>query len=344
MIKVLVTGAGGGVGQGIIKSLHLIKDLDIYIVSADMDALATGLYAGNISYLVPACNSPEYLTEISNICKYENIEYYFPGTDLELQFCALNRDFIKDNFDTNVVVSNIEAIDISDDKYKTYLFLKNNNFNYPKTSLQNNINLNSLQYPLIIKPIVGCRSIGVSIANEEEELKSRLSNEDGLLVQELIGNDNSEYTCTIVALNGETSDVLILKRYLRSGDTFRAEPIKNKKISDYVKNVAIALDIHGSCNFQLRMDKNDMPKIFEINCRFSGTTPFCSQLGFNPVEFYIKTSMGISYHSTIDYDSIVLRHWSEVLIKKEDIEKLSLSKKTIPTFIKKISLFEYKNE
>ena len=48
------------------------------------------------------------------------------------------------------------------------------------------------KYPLIVKPIVGCRSIGVSVANEEKELKHRLSNENGLLAQELIGTDDSE--------------------------------------------------------------------------------------------------------------------------------------------------------
>lgn len=343
MINVLVTGAGGGVGQGIIKSLHLIQGLDIRIVSADMDSLATGLYAGNVSYLLPACYASDYLDEISKIFESENIDYYFPGTDVELKLCALKKDYIKNNFNVDVVVSSIEAIEISDDKYKTYLFLKQNNFNYPETFTQESIDLDSLKYPLIVKPIIGCRSIGVSIANEESELKHRLSNENGLLTQELIGTDDSEYTCTIVSLNGKTSDVLILKRYLRSGDTFRAEPIENKIISDYVKDVAIALNIHGSCNFQLRVDKNDIPKIFEINCRFSGTTPFCSQLGFNPVEFYIKTSMNIPYDYSIDYESVVLRHWSEILINKKDIEKLDLDRSIEPIFRKKISLFKDTN-
>ena len=40
-MNVLVTGAGGGVGQGVIKSLKMIKDMDIKIVAADMGELAT---------------------------------------------------------------------------------------------------------------------------------------------------------------------------------------------------------------------------------------------------------------------------------------------------------------
>ena len=43
MINVLVTGAGGGVGQGVIKSLKIIKGLDIRIIAADMSELAAGL-------------------------------------------------------------------------------------------------------------------------------------------------------------------------------------------------------------------------------------------------------------------------------------------------------------
>ena len=36
MLNILVTGAGGGVGQGIIKSLKMIKDMQMNIIAADM--------------------------------------------------------------------------------------------------------------------------------------------------------------------------------------------------------------------------------------------------------------------------------------------------------------------
>ena len=49
-MNVLVTGAGGGISQGVIKSLKMIKDMDIRIVAADISELATGLYAADAAY------------------------------------------------------------------------------------------------------------------------------------------------------------------------------------------------------------------------------------------------------------------------------------------------------
>ncbi|EDZ90851.1 ATP-grasp domain-containing protein [Francisella tularensis] len=338
-INVLVTGAGGGVGQGIIKSLQMISDMKITIIGADMSSLATGIYAVDKAYLVPSCFADGYLTRIERIIQSEDISFYFPGTDVELEFCAKNKEYLESKYNISVVVSSEYAIAISDNKYKTSEFLRSNNLYYPVTYMQNEIP-DDLEFPVIVKPAVGCRSIGVSIANSREELFVRINNEKDLVVQELIGSDNDEYTCTIVKCGELLSDVLILKRVLRSGDTYRAEPVKSDIISNYVTRVASALKINGSCNFQLRLDANGKPKIFEINCRYSGTTPFCSQLGFNPVEFYLKAKLGIAYNYNIDFSSIVLRYWAEVLVSKEKILELNNSGEIIPESNKKHDLFK----
>ena len=106
-----------------------------------------------------------------------------------------------------------------------------------------------------------------------------------------------------------------MKRDLRAGDTYRAFPEKNAVIENYVKALALKLGIYGSCNFQLRF-VDGVPKLFEINSRSSGTTPFCAQLGFNPIEFYLKSRLDIPYQSNINYDAMVLRHWTEVVVSK----------------------------
>lgn len=339
MINVLVTGTGGGVGQGIIKSLKLISDLDIKIIATDMNAKATGLYSGDVACLVSACDSDNYINSLEKIFKRESIDYYFPGTDLELEFCAINKSMIKKKYGVCTVISSIEAVRISDNKYKTSKFLKENDLPYPETNWAKDVDVSQIRFPIIVKPAVGCRSIGVFQVSNTQELLNVMPDKSGIVIQELVGDHDSEYTCTIVKVGDIVSEVLVLKRTLRSGDTFRAEPVKNKIIEDYVRDVAIKLDIEGGCNFQLRLDSNGIPKIFEINCRFSGTTPFCSQLGFNPVEYYLKKILCIPYEFNIDYESSVLRFWSEIVVKKEMISKLNSEGRCEPFLLKQFNLF-----
>lgn len=339
MINILVTGAGGGVGQGIIKSLKMIADLDIRIIAADMSEFAIGLYAGAVAQKISKCNSEDYLESLSKIFIKHNIDYYFPGTDVELLFCAKNKNQIKENWGVHTVISSSRTIEISDDKFKTSQFLKANGLNYPKTFYMDEYQGGVLDFPLIVKPAVGCRSIGVFKVNSQSELDKHKKYPEGLVVQECVGTEDTEYTCTVVKAKDTYSPVLALKRVLRSGDTYRAEPVKSVVIEEYVRSIAEKLEIDGGCNFQLRIDSTGVPKLFEINSRFSGTTPFCAQLGFNAVEFYLKHSAGIDYKPVIDYDSVVLRHWSEIVIKKSQIDEFNAKSTLAPNVSTQFNLF-----
>lgn len=323
MINILVTGAGGGVGQGIIKSIKLIKDLDINIIAADMSPLASGLYGGDKAVLVPAASATNYFDVISQICLENNVSYYFPGTDVELLKAADSASKLYQKCQTETAVCPKGVIEIADDKYSTYKFLKGNGFNAPITTFPNDTDLSNLQYPVIIKPRVGCRSIGVYKVYNAQEARTAIESVDAPVIQEYL--DGDEFTCTVVVVEDKISDVLCLKRDLRAGDTYRAFPEKNIVIESYVKALALKLGIYGSCNFQLRLD-NGIPKLFEINSRFSGTTPFCAQLGFNPVEFYLKVKLNKPFKSNINYDAMVLRHWTEVVVSKAILNEKVIAK------------------
>lgn len=337
MINILVTGAGGGVGQGIIKSLKMIKDLDINIIGADMSSKAAFLYACDKAILLPACMDKTYKTALEKIFKDEAIDYYFPGTDIELKFCSLNKKEFYESFKVKTVISDINLITISDDKLKTANFLNENGLDFPATFKITDFS-DQLSFPVIIKPRVGFRSIGVFKAHDHE-LINKFRKED-YIVQELVGTEEDEYTCTIVKSNNKLSVPIILRRVLRSGDTFQAQPVESPKIAEYILSIASKIDIDGGCNFQLRLDKNGNPKLFEINARFSGTTPFCSLLGFNPLEYYLKNQMSLNYNYSIDMDSLILRHWSELKIKNQNLSEIDKKKKLSSFAIKQISFFD----
>ena len=61
LIKVLVTGAGSGVGQSIVKSLRFSR-LQIQITSADINYLNSGLYRADKAVLVPKVESKNALS------------------------------------------------------------------------------------------------------------------------------------------------------------------------------------------------------------------------------------------------------------------------------------------
>ena len=70
-INVLITGAGSGVGQSIIKSLKISK-LPIRIISADICELNAGLYRTEKSIIFPKVESYGSLKRIISIIKKQN--------------------------------------------------------------------------------------------------------------------------------------------------------------------------------------------------------------------------------------------------------------------------------
>jgi carbamoyl-phosphate synthase large subunit len=332
MIHVLVTGAGGGMGEGIIKALRMITDLEIRIVAADMSHWAAGLYAADVARIVPSAASPEYVDAIIQLCRDERIDYYMPGTDGELATCALRAERIRREAGTHVVIAPIDAVRIADDKWETSRFLERNGLAFPRTFLRSQWRDGALPFPIVAKPRIGCRSIGMQVLRNQDELERALALGDEIVLQEHIGCDDSEFTCTVVVCRGEPSPAAVLQRWLRAGDTYRVVPTRDASIEAYVLDVARALRTEGSSNFQLRVDRG-VPKLFEINARFSGTTPLCAELGFNPVESYLKRHRGLPYDGALRTDAVVLRHWAELIVPRAGFDALAKDGRAHPSEI-----------
>ena len=114
-IHIAVTGAGGGVGQSIIKSL---ENTDYEVVALDGEVLGAGLYAAKKSYIIPYSNSPDYIEKTLNICKKEKCRLLFPGLDAELTKLSANIDRFA-AIGTTVIVSSKNVIDMCDNKMLT---------------------------------------------------------------------------------------------------------------------------------------------------------------------------------------------------------------------------------
>ena len=67
--------------------------------------------------------------------------------------------------------------------------------------------------------------------------------------------------------------------------------IENNDITDLLEKLAVKLDLVGSINVQLRITKN-LPKVFEINPRFSSTVLYRHLFGFEDLIWSIEDRLG----------------------------------------------------
>ena len=330
--NILVTGAGALLGQGILRLLK-ISDFQKKIFTADPDPRATGHWLGDCALTIPKASDPNFIEEIKSIVKEYNIDAILVGTDVELKrFAEVKEDFDR-LFNCKVVVSDLGVIAISNDKFLTSQFLEENNFPYPISVMANDMESllkikEELGFPLFAKPVDGARSIGLVKINTEDELLKIYNKDSNLVVQQFLPDELGEYTSGCVVVDGVCKVIVTLKRDLRDGNTYRAYRDSQTSLYDeQIKVIAEKLNPDGPVNFQFRILEGK-PVIFEINGRFSGTTPLRSFFGFNEVEALLKYYF---YREEIQIPTLrngmVFRTWSDIFVEEDEFRSFEELKK-----------------
>lgn len=328
MKNILVTGAGAVLGQGILRCLN--EDSEKYFIhTADPDWKSTGHWLGNKAHIIPMATDLSYLSKIEKILEEEDIDALLIGTDVELPLFAREKDRLEEKYKAKIIVSNEFVIEIANDKWKTADFLKLNGLPYPYSFLTTDkVGMENLlsrkEYPYLAKPVDGARSKGLILVENEGDIQKITSYVNNLVVQEFIPDDDGEFTSGCVVLNGKTRFVTTLRRDLRDGNTYRAYYNEEyERYTPFISMVAEKLGVEGPCNFQFRI-KNNQPVIFEINARFSGTTPIRSFFGFNEVLSILNfTFFGEEILARKLKEGVVLRAWADIFVGKDVSEEFS---------------------
>jgi len=328
MSVIAVTGTGSLFGQAIIKSIKSSSFKNNKLVGIDYFTDTVGSYWVDINFVLPDIlddniTDSMWLDKILSIIQENKVEVIFIGVDFELPFFAKYKNQIESITSCKVIVSDEKTISIADDKYLTYKFLRDNNLSYPLTFLKSEIDdaldAKKIHFPLIVKPRKGYRSVDVYLVNDRTKLHNRMNIIENPLIQEYIGNEKTEYTCGVIAFDGNVKQSIALKRSLKDGNTITTY-LSHKfpiAVKDYIENVSKKLNHFGVCNFQLRID-GEIPKIFEINARHSGTTYIRSIYGFNEIEYILEYLL---HKREIDFEikeGIVKRYFDEFFVEYKE--------------------------
>lgn len=317
MEKILITGVGGGVGQSVIKALQATN---YGLVGVDSEELATGLHSVPSAYKGCYATDNNFINRLLEISRLENCAMIFPGHDIELTPVSETVELFKAE---NIlpIISSPEIIKICDDKLETSRFLSGHGFPVPETKrLADCTDLP--QFPVVLKPQRGgarARNTFFARNAKEFDIFRSLVDVENCVVQEYIEGD--EYTCGSITLDGKCHGVIVMRRILRDGDTYKAFVERNPRIETFVRDVVELLQPFGACNIQLRL-RNGKPYLFEINARCSGTTAARALAGFNEPKMIADYLLhGIEPSYTIREISI-LRYWKELVVDNQRIADL----------------------
>lgn len=158
---------------------------------------------------------------------------------------------------------------------------------FPETFLAKDIKTID-SFPVILKSKTGSGSKDIHKINTMDEFLFYTRNDrEDYVVQELITDENGEYTCGLYRSSKGEIRSLILKRELLGGYSGYGEVVENSDITNLLEKLAVKLNLVGSINVQLRMTKN-LPKVFEINPRFSSTVFYRHLFGFDDLIWSIE--------------------------------------------------------
>lgn len=308
---VVVTAVGGGVGQSVVKCL---KGSTWRTAGVDISTRAAGLYLADQGYVGKPALDPGFIPRLLEICQQAEATYLFSGMDAELLPLAENAQAFAD-LGTMLILSPIDVIRLSDNKLALNHFLESRGIATIPTADSIEQARETLQPPYLVKPAIGCRSVGVRRAKNLDNIDLA----PGEIIQQYIPGD--EYTCGSVSFDGQPLGIIAMRRELRGGDTYKACVDQNPIVLNFVADLIRLIQPFGPCNFQLKLH-DDQPYLLEINARCSGTTAARMLAGFNEPLLTINHLEG-QPPPRIDIQPIeVYRYWNEVAVRRDEQEKI----------------------
>ncbi len=288
MRTVLVTGVGAIIGYGIIKSLRSSR-FSVRIIGMDIYPDAIGSkWCDEFVQALPA-NHPDYLSFLRSLITTYNVDLVIPGIEQDIDRIAMEIDQLQV---TNFAINNLELINVSRDKWLMNNKLLELGYSVIPTAINGEfLDLSrKLGVPMLLKPRISYASKGICrIDNDADFQYWKLKSGSNFMVQQIVGNDDEEYTVGAFGLgDGTTSGKIAFQRKLSGeGSTAKAKVVQLPELDKMVDRLIYSFKPIGPTNFQFRRHNNQF-LLLEINPRISSSTSLRTAFGYNEAEMCME--------------------------------------------------------
>ena len=292
MKRVLVSGASGIVGYGVLRSLRQAGQPCFLVGTSIYDDSVAPAFC-DVFEQAPPTSAPEYLDWLLATLRRHRIDMLIPGIEIDLYHWV---EHIPEIHATGALplLNAPELIALCKDKWGFYRRLSAAGLNCAiESSLAQDFSVLAAQLglPFLLKPRRGFASKGiVRVTSEEAFLKHRTDIGLVLMAQPIVGNDEEEFTISAFCdgRGGYFASMTLQRKLSRDGFTDKAEVADTAEFIPSMDGLCRLLHPLGPTNFQFRRCAEG-PKLLEINPRISSSTSIRTAFGYN------ESAMALDY-------------------------------------------------
>jgi len=290
MRKVLVSGASGVVGYGILKSLRK-SFRDLYLIGTTIYEDSVAQKFCDIFEKAPRTSDDVYIDWLLDTILKHEINLIIPGIEDDLYKWTEYKSIIEKS-GVKILLNNTYLTYLCRDKWLFYEKLNEINSPYRiNSSLSQDFEYLKKEFdlPFLLKPRCGFASKGiVKIYTICDFQKYQDKIGKTLMAQPIIGNDDEEFTTAIFGdgKGGFYCYIALQRKLSKEGYTEKAEVVNLDGLEEVLLSLCQHLKPVGPTNFQFRRQDGCL-KLLEINPRISSSTSIRTIFGYNECEMSV---------------------------------------------------------
>lgn len=284
MKRVLVSGASGIVGYGVLRSLRQAGQPYFLVGTSIYDDSVAPAFC-NVFEQAPPTPAPEYLDWMLATLRLHRIDILIPGIEIDMYHWVEHIPEIRST-GALPLLNAPELIALCKDKWTFYQRLREAGVGCTiESSLQADFSELARRFglPFLLKPRRGFGSKGIVRVSSAEVFEQHRAQVGAvLMVQPIVGEDSEEYTTAAFCDGqGSYSACMTLRRRLsRDGYTDKAEVADTGEFLAAMDELCRLFRPLGPTNFQFRRCAEG-PRLLEINPRISSSTSIRTAFGYN---------------------------------------------------------------
>jgi carbamoyl-phosphate synthase large subunit len=323
-IKLFFTGGGGA---GTIEAVKSLKALGYEIVTADATPTSAGFSWADRSYVIPFGADDTFLDALREIVRRERPHYIIPLVDEEIP--KVHRFVREEMPELTIVGPTLEFSELTLDKWSMAQALTKHGLSVARTWLASAAA--DAIYPAIVKPRQGRGSRGLAFLDGTADLHAYLGaaakDADQYIVQErLLGPEFT--TSVVVGLDGKLLAIVPKEAADKRGITQVGITRNVPAIDELCRGITRALDPRGPYNVQLILGSDGVPRVIEINPRYSTTMALTLASGVNEVDAVLRHARGEDPGQlTFTPDLMMLRYTAQIYVQESEWQPIDLRRK-----------------